>query len=178
MIGFDVTPQPAYPGQLVLQDVRTLDGRRLGHAAVIVASPPCEQFSRHQMPWTKRRNPPEPDLSIVEACQRIAKEAGVPLVLENVRAAQYWLGTAQAHVGPFYLWGDVPAILPVVVVKSKESMSSTARLERARVPFELARHIAQCFISRCPYGKAPGSTPGGGEAPGAGGLPGNSPVSA
>ncbi len=146
VIGFDIEPLAAYPAQLVLQDVRTLIGSQFARATVIVASPPCEQFSRHAMPWTRKRNPPEPDLTIVEACWRIAREAGVPMIVENVRAAQAWLGTARAHVGPFYLWGDVPAILPVVIPeRKKESFGSKQRLERARVPLELARYIARTF---------------------------------
>ena len=45
VIGFDIVRRP-YPGQLVLQDARTIDGYRMKHAAVIVASPPCDDFSR------------------------------------------------------------------------------------------------------------------------------------
>lgn len=43
---------------------------------------------------------------------RIAKEAGLPLVLENVRGAQWFMGRAQARFGSYYLWGDVPLLLP------------------------------------------------------------------
>jgi hypothetical protein len=42
--------------------------------------------------------------------QREASEAAghyVPMVVENVRGAQKWVGRAQAHYGSFYLWGDV-----------------------------------------------------------------------
>lgn len=67
VIGFDIERRP-YPGQLVLQDVTTLHGSQFRNAAVIVASPPCEEFTRHMMPWTKRRNPPEPSLVCFQAC--------------------------------------------------------------------------------------------------------------
>lgn len=40
VVGFDIEPKP-YPGQLVIQDVRTLDGKQFKDATVIVASPPC-----------------------------------------------------------------------------------------------------------------------------------------
>lgn len=143
--GYDIAAQPDYPGEFVQADVRELDGRDLRGAAVIVASPPCEEFSRHDMPWLKRRNPPEPDLSVVAACWRIAWDARAPIVLENVRGAQRWLGRARAHVGPFYLWGDVPPVLPRVEWRHKESMSSDRRLERAVIPFELAVAIAEYF---------------------------------
>jgi hypothetical protein len=147
VIGFDIVNHGGYPGEMVLQDVRTIEGTRFRGAAVIVASMPCDQFTRHQMPWTKRRNPPEPDLSLVEACWRIAGEAGVPFVMENVRMAQKWLGQARAHFGSRYLWGDVPALLPWGYGdgRHKESMSSTWKAERAKVPLELSRWIAEVY---------------------------------
>jgi len=145
VIGYDISPQPDYPGEFRLADVKTLSGADMRDGVLIVASPPCEEFSRHQMPWTRKRNPPPPDLSIAEACWRIAREAGLPVVMENVRAAQGWFGRAVAHVGPFYLWGDVPAILPRPVVRKKESYGSKDRLKRARVPIELAKWVGECF---------------------------------
>jgi len=170
-IGFDLSQdfERVYPGEFVCGDVRVLmrdvlDRERpskyrdlIRQAALICASPPCEEFSRHQMPWTKRRNPPEPDLSVVEACRKIAAATGRPMVLENVRMAQRWLGRARWHTGPFYLWGDVPAIMPRLefgsdrhdasspAIRQKQTMSSSRRAERAEVPFELARHVAAVF---------------------------------
>jgi len=55
---------------------------------------------------------------IFDACFRIQREASeaagrhIPLVVENVRGAQEWVGKAVAHFGSFYLWGDVPLPLP------------------------------------------------------------------
>lgn len=96
----------------VTQDIRTLDGRQFRRAALIVASPPCQEFSRLEFPW--HRDKLEPDLGIVlfRTCQRIIAEAGVPGIIENVRAAQRWVGQAEAHFGSFYLWGDIPLLRP------------------------------------------------------------------
>ena len=127
VIGFDVERHDygtgSYPGQLVLQDVLTLDGRQFKDAAVIVASPPCQFFSYTAMPWSRAkklagevRNDParlEKELALFRACFRIAREAGVPLVVENVCGAQAWVGPAKWHYGSFYLWGDVPALMPI-----------------------------------------------------------------
>jgi hypothetical protein len=47
--------------------------------------------------------------------QREASEAAgryIPLVVENVRGAQPWVGRARWKFGSFYLWGDVPALMP------------------------------------------------------------------
>jgi hypothetical protein len=145
VIGFDIERRP-YPGQLVLQDVRTLEGWQFRNATCIVASPPCEEFSRWAMPWTRRRNPPQPNLEHFRTCWRIAKDSGVPIVIENVREAQRWIGTAKAHYGSRYLWGDIPAILPYLAgERTKESMGSTAIAERAKIPFDLAQWIARVF---------------------------------
>ena len=116
VIGFDIERHDygsgGYPGQLVLQDVLTLDGRQFRNAAVIVASPPCQAYSYRAMPWTRAKALPPPSNELFEACFRIAKEAGVPIVVENVKGAQPWVGRAAWHYGSFYLWGDVPALMP------------------------------------------------------------------
>jgi len=37
------------------------------------------------------------------------------MVVENVRGAQPWVGRAAANFGSYYLWGDIPALMPTVV---------------------------------------------------------------
>jgi hypothetical protein len=143
VVGFDTVRFPEYMGELVIQDVRTIDGRNLRGASLIVASPPCQEFSRWRMPWTRAKNPPAPDLSIIHACFYIARAAGVPLVLENVRTAERWIGPPAARWGPFSLWGDgVPALLPVVEYVPKEHYSSKRSADRAVIPVALADWIA------------------------------------
>ena len=132
VIGFDIERhvygEHRYPGELVLQDVLTLDGRQFPDAAVIVASPPCPKYSYMAQPWRRAKveakwqrwfrdsGSPFADRfalnDLFDACFRIANEAGVPLVLENVKGAQPWVGRAKWHYGSFYLWGDVPALMP------------------------------------------------------------------
>jgi hypothetical protein len=114
VVGFDIERHvygdQKYPAQLVLQDVLTLHGSQFKTAALIVASPPCQAYSYRAMPWKKAKALPPPDNSLFEACFRIAGEAGVPLVVENVKGAQKWVGRAKAHYGSFYLWGDVESV--------------------------------------------------------------------
>jgi hypothetical protein len=81
----------------------------------------------------------------VEACRRAATETGAPLVLENVRAAQRWLGRSQLNCGPFHLWGDVPAIVPTFTGRKKESFGGKQKAERAKIPFHLAYWIGCTF---------------------------------
>lgn len=142
VIGFDVEQHDygtgGYPGQLVIQDVLTLHGSQFKGATVIVASPPCQEFSYMAMPWTRgkqiaaalRGKGEFPDgctgsrtvdklRALFDACFRIQREASeaagrhIPLVVENVKGAQWWVGRAPANFGSYYLWGDVPALLPM-----------------------------------------------------------------
>ena len=123
VVGFDIEKHEygdkRYPAQLVLQDVLTIHGSQFKDARLIVASPPCQAYSYRAMPWSRARALPPPDNSLFEACFRIQREAieaaghFIPLVVENVRGAQKWVGRAAWNFGSFYLWGDVPALMPM-----------------------------------------------------------------
>src|SRR5271167_2207183 len=122
VVGFDnhqhIYGEHRYPAQLVIQDVLTLHGAQFKDAAVIVASPPCQAYSYRAMPWKRAKALPPPDNTLFEACFRIQREAceaaggRIPLIVENVRGAQKWVGRARWNFGSFYLWGDVPALMP------------------------------------------------------------------
>lgn len=195
VVGFDIERhqygEQRYPAQLVLQDVRTLHGSQFRNAAVIVASPPCQEYSYRAMPWKRAKTLPPPSNELFDACFRIRQQAGVPLVVENVVGAQPWVGRAKAHYGSFYLWGDVPAILPsskrlktIGHVNKRDGYAHTRHLTNqreseaikqpglsgpawfdhgaseyssksdgrkaaaarlAKIPFELARHVAAVY---------------------------------
>jgi len=135
VIGFDIEQhaygEHRYPAQLVVQDVLTLHGSQFKDAALIVASPPCQEYSYMAMPWSLakakakaiRADATGKELErlnqLFSACFRIQKEASfaaghiIPLVVENVKGAQPWVGRARWNFGSFYLWGDVPALMPV-----------------------------------------------------------------
>lgn len=148
VLGFDVERHVygplRYPGQLVLQDVRTIDGARLADAALIVASPPCQKYSYMAMPWGRAKElqrwyrDPEHRERIAElnelfdACFRIRREASeaagrrIPLVVENVCGAQPWVGKSRWRYGSYHLWGDVPALMPHVSTRRMKMPSGCA----------------------------------------------------
>ena len=134
VVGFDIEShvygEHRYPAQLVLQDVTTLHGSQFRDAALIVASPPCQAYSYRAMPWSRAKALPPPDNTLFETCFRIQREAceaagrHIPLVVENVRGAQKWVGRARWNFGSFYLWGDVPALMPPAMRHAKVPMPS------------------------------------------------------
>lgn len=133
VIGFDIERhvygEHCYTAQLVLQDVLTIHGSQFKDAALIVASPPCQEYSYMAMPWTRAKQIAAEYCSgvrdvaqltaLFDACFRIQREAceaagrHIPMVVENVRGAIPWIGRSRWHFGSFHLWGDVPALMPM-----------------------------------------------------------------
>ena len=202
VVGFDVERHQygdsKYPAQLVLQDVHTIHGRQFKDAALIVASPPCQEFSYMSMPWSRGKQiaaalrgdispeglkVPFPEeytgsrnrqqlTALFDACFRIQREAceaagrHIPMVVENVKGAQPWVGRANANYGSMYLWGDVPALMPFGSHKKQSSdgswfydnyecsarrFSSKSPQRKAfsaqaeKIPFALAEWIGKCY---------------------------------
>ena len=156
VIGTDIIRHPEYPieAAFIHGDIRELDARLFAGALLMWASPPCQEFSRHDQPWTRAKNPPEPDMSIVDACYRIRDQAHPNFfILENVRGAQKWLGRANFQRAGRYLWGDA-LLAPRVPARQKQSFPGSRPDLRAEVPFELVRSIASMIREgvRC-FGK-------------------------
>jgi hypothetical protein len=129
------------------------------------------------MPWKAAKAAPPPDNTLFDVCfciQREACEAAgrhIPLVVENVRGAQKWVGRARWNYGSFYLWGDVPALMPngckykqaniggtrangkgdawfqdgIASYPSHSNARKAASAMIAKIPFELARHIGAVY---------------------------------
>lgn len=134
VVGFDIDAHDygdgkRYPAQLVIQDALTIHGRQLKDAALIVASPPCQEYSYMAMPWSRAKaiaaeyRSGKRDIkkltALFDACFRIQREAieaaghFIPMVVENVLGAQPWIGKARWNFGSYYLWSDVPALMPI-----------------------------------------------------------------
>jgi hypothetical protein len=137
-VGFDLEDMrgqfgfPRLPHtQLIIQDVLTLHGSQFRNANLIVASPPCQEYSYMAMPWKLAKAKAAAiradttgqalaDLNrLFEACFRIQAQASlaagrhIPLIVENVRGAIPWVGRSRWNFGSFHLWGDVPALMPI-----------------------------------------------------------------
>lgn len=143
VIGFDIEAHcydgERYPAQLVIQDVATLHGSQFRTADLIVASPPCQGYSYRAMPWKRAKALPPPDNALFDACFRIQREAceaagrPIPLIVENVRGAQKWVGRSRWNFGSYHLWGDVPALMPIASA-IKNAGGSWFRISHNNVP--------------------------------------------
>ena len=145
VIGFDIEKHDygdgmRYPAQLVIQDVLTIHGKQFKDAALIVASPPCQEYSYMAMPWSKAKAiaagyrsgalDTKKLTALFDACFRIQREAieaaghFIPLVVENVRGAIPWVGRSRWNFGSFHLWGDVPALMPIAKAVKVSTMGA------------------------------------------------------
>jgi site-specific DNA-cytosine methylase len=140
--GYDIEAheygEQKYPGTLILRDVRSIHGSEFADAAIIVASPPCQAYSYRAMPWSRAKALPPPDNTLFNECFRIQREASeaagryIPMVVENVRGAQKWVGPSKYNYGSFHLWGDIPALMPVPAKVTKSRHGSCKRLPGAK----------------------------------------------
>jgi len=170
VLGVDLERFPEYPGDyFIQQDIRTLHGDQFTQAVLIVASPPCQEFTVRSLPWGSKLPPPLLGLDLFRACERIGREAGCPYVIENVRGARRWIRDQPVtHLGPFYLWGPgVPALFPPELrlvqkgfrhrsvrghLRDMRGISRARRKEWsatcAMIPFELAATVGRTFLPR------------------------------
>lgn len=73
----------------IVADVRSLPLKPF-HVDVLWASPPCQEFSKHGLPFY--HDLPEPDLSICLAVKAIIRDYGPRYwIVENVRFSRKWL---------------------------------------------------------------------------------------
>lgn len=135
--GYDIEEhvygEERYPGEFVLRDILEMHGSEIADVDLIVSSSPCTKYSYMAMPWSRAKAQAaviRADVTgellrelnaLFDAQFRIQREASeakgewIPMVVENVRGAQPWVGQARGSYGSYYLWGDVPALMPAVV---------------------------------------------------------------
>lgn len=164
VMAFDIERPKSFPagGELWIQDIRTFDARPYrGQVGLIVASPPCTEFT-YCWNFARHRKPePEKGIELVAHCYRIQRELDCLMLLENVNGAQRYIGRADAHIGPYYFWGDVPLLLPQGrfwkgIWNTDRDRSGARRWARdnraatyvrdkalrAKIPIEIARAVA------------------------------------
>lgn len=161
MEGFDCTGidivNVGYPYQLVLADVRTLDGKRFKDFDVIIGSPPCRDFSNLAACFGKRwKNPPDQaaGMELVNAFLRLVEEAKPKYwIMENVAGLRKcfpnpvittWITQTRYRC----FWGDFPNLILPCVLTRKGVMGIHGAYRshaRAKIPFQISRAFAKAI---------------------------------
>lgn len=154
LAGWDVVSVDVDPSfsPSVVADVRTW--HYSGAAPDFIwASPPCYEFSREFMPWSKTGV--DPDMSIFLSCLHFIRSyPGVYWGLENTKGSMSWfspfIGRPRYIYDPFYIWGFLPD--PGVVSRAawvnKSSLSSSSWARRSLVPDNLSSAIFRAVSSQ------------------------------
>ena len=111
--GYDIVDySEQYPGEFYQADL--LNYCAFPMADVVVASPPCTDFSKSSLPSTWKsvqKSPPDIPLALklFERCFEIISVVKPKYwIIENVRGAQPYVGRAVKHIGSRYFWGWFP----------------------------------------------------------------------
>ncbi len=120
-VGLDIV-DVGYPYQFIHSDIRNFSGNNgLGSFDVVVASPPCTEFSRLKTLYGHGHNrkapaDPEKGMELVREAKRVIDEVNPKYwLIENVGGAiphfKPFLGTPKFVRRPFHLWGQFPDFL-------------------------------------------------------------------
>jgi hypothetical protein len=104
-IGIDLFPQPDYPAEFIQADIAHLI--ELPLADFYCCSSPCENFSLFKLKMF-HKNPKWPwmGISLFGYARQLIEATGKPFIMENVSGAEAFVGKADYHFGPFYVWGN------------------------------------------------------------------------
>ena len=161
VIGYDITDfRNKYPGWFVKTDLLTFSN--FPHAEVIVASPPCTDFSKSSFPKTWKsvqRYPPDLE-SAKKLFNRVYQIVDLVkpsyYIIENVRGAQKHVGKAKSHIGSRYFWGDFPPFtvenIDDVYGKWKMPPSENRAALRSKIPLSISRGFASAITGVIGYG--------------------------
>lgn len=157
VVGVDIVDL-GYPGHLILEDIRNLDGHRFTDYDLIIGSPPCTYFSvafQFQVNRGKVRDIRQ-GLSLIEEFQRVVRESKPRFwVMENVENLKKWYDVPPiwkfkiSRGGRRLLWGNLPIPLAPEFKFQRSlwkdySPSADRSNKRAEIPYPIARFIADC----------------------------------
>ena len=150
--GYDVMDfSKEYQGKFVQCDLLEYNGFP-EHPDLIVASPPCTEFSKASMPksWACNRKEPDIDMAVklFSRAQEIIKDLQPEWwIIENVRGSQKYMGKADMHIGSRYLWTNMEIRGAHIddVKKSWLPPSKNRPALRAMIPYGLSALVVQAM---------------------------------
>lgn len=134
VVGYD-TVDHGFPGQLILKKLPIPDAEILAHQPeMIVASPPCEDYARAELPWL--RTVKNPDIWLLAWSISLQARMPCPVVIECSKFAGRYI-RPDRFLHPYALWGQLPLLLPQPT-HQKTRLSGRDPAARAMVDHELA----------------------------------------
>jgi len=129
-------------------DVRKLPLKKV-HFDVILASPPCDEFSKASMPWHEADI--KKGMELVYVTKKIIDELNPRFwVVENVRGAVRYFkplfGDYRQRCGSRYLWGNFPEFPcdhKKCYGKQKIPPSPMRKALRSKIPYEISLNLCK-----------------------------------
>ena len=182
VVGFDIERHDygtgAYPGDFVMQDVLTLHGKQFKDAAVMRRKPASARrtATARCLPWKRAKSFAATGQFTLRgvlsqfSARRLKLLGGTSRwIVENVCGAQKWVGRAGWHFGSYYLWGDIPALMPF----ARSSKVPGFRFDGSGGSFQTAsvnsiknNGLGSWFAIGSPGQKVTGQNPDGRKVPG------------
>ena len=140
VVGVDLVP-PAD----VIGDVRRLpvDWK----PDVVLASPPCTQFSRKAMKCFTGWNG-VPSMELMNSALTVIEDLKPEWwIIENVGGARPFMPVSSQRIGSRWFWGEFPLVLHEGhgIGHGKWHLSSTASRERSRIPYRISELICEAM---------------------------------
>lgn len=152
VIGYDIADfSRAYPGKFVQCNLME-PCLFPADVDVVVASPPCTEFSKASFPPTWKsvvNNPPDIPLamSLFNRVYSIVNQVKPEYyIIENVRGAQKYVGRAREHFGSRFLWGNYPDFTVEgadLYGKWKMPPSPERPALRSMIPYSISRALGE-----------------------------------
>ncbi|MCD6512579.1 MAG: DNA cytosine methyltransferase [Thermoplasmata archaeon] len=131
-------------------DIEAEDLMRYGPFDIILAAPPCDEFSRESMPWTKTGK--EPDLSLALKTKELIDELQPSWwIVENVRGAIPYFdrifGKPYKRIGSRYFWGYFPIFYVPhdIAIGNKWRLPPTRNRKAIRSKIEYEISLSLCL---------------------------------
>ena len=149
--GYDIVDySSAYPGKFVQCDL--MEYQMFDRADAVVASPPCTDFTKAGLPGSWKpviKYPPDIQrgLQIFNRTLFLVKLIKPEwFIIENVRAAQKFVGVAREHKGSRYLWGNYPSFnCASAYGKYRLPPSHNRAALRSKIPYSISYALGKAL---------------------------------
>lgn len=158
--GYDIANfSDKYPGKFVQCDL--MEFSDFPHdVKLIMASPPCTDFSKASFPasWKSvQKYPPNIDMAVrlFNRAREIINDINPQYwIIENVRGAQKYVGKADYHIGSRYFWSNIPYFytgdFQDIYGKWKLSPSPDRPAIRSKIPFSISDSLRRYLVEVIP----------------------------